>query len=287
LWDSEVDEIVVVEPGRAYRAGLWEYSIAVVLAAAADAQCQLDSFQIRTSRYSGIIDVAFYIPPSMEGTMTPLLMGLKELKVSLAFLRHHHGNRATLGTPCFCRFLSMARNVEVLRLSFACADDPCAGFLEWLGLEPDPDQPVTTEDAGDQEHPPCHLPRLRLLELRNANPQFDPEVLRSVVSKFSPTLRSLNLNGVGLLTQPGVAASGVSIWKPLLQFIARSCDLTEWHLYQLTELLLSRTASGVDGKRYGRAGWPTNVWKKHYVGRDASEMLADAADELLLTWQDD
>jgi hypothetical protein len=134
-------------------------------------------------------DTAFYIPPRMEASMSPLLAGLKSLHLSLA-LTHTTRMRPFM----FQKFLSLTPNLTWLRLNFTnTTRNDSESVLAWLALK-DGQSPAAPFDMD-----PIRLDHLERLDL--GSNEMEQKTLVKLVAKFAPTLVSLYLRRVSLLDQ--------------------------------------------------------------------------------------
>jgi hypothetical protein len=162
-----------------------------VTAALATAQARPKSIEVLlrsgTWRPFALHDAAFYIPPRMEASMSPVLAGLKSLHLSLA-LTHSTRMRPFM----FQKFLSLTPNLTWLRLNFShTARNDSESVLAWLALK-DGQSPVAPFDMG-----PIQLDHLERLDL--GSNEMEAGTLVKLVAKFAPTLISLYLRRVSLL----------------------------------------------------------------------------------------
>ena len=163
-----------------------------VTAALATAQARPKSIEVllrsgTSWRPFALHDTAFYIPPRMEASMSPLLAGLKSLHLSLA-LTHSTRMRPFM----IQKFLSLTPNLTWLRLNFSnTTKNDSESVLAWLALK-DGQSPATPIDMD-----PIRLDHLERLDL--GSNEIEQGTLVKLVAKFAPTLISLYLRRVSLL----------------------------------------------------------------------------------------
>ncbi|KAJ9160680.1 hypothetical protein NKR19_g3057 [Coniochaeta hoffmannii] len=214
-----------------------DHVFAVTLAALADACARPETLDAWTNAYGGLNDFAFHIPGYLKPSLTPVLLSIRKLNLVLAFCYNERDTVASDGwVGCLClRFISLAQILLSLRLRFwgSCGGPSSTGFLASLGRRAGTTQLASCTNIQGGGSTTCLLPMLQRLEMHYIEPGVPPAVLRDIVRKFSPTLRTLKLSRVRLLDERNPVDARVNIWKPLLKSIARECNLTEWSFYQL------------------------------------------------------
>lgn len=250
-----------------------DHVFAVTLAALADAGARPKNLVSGFARFynRNMYDAALYIPAQLEPKVAAVLSSLTKLRIGLFWGE----DTPRLDPPCWRKFLSLATNLIFLRIRFWYSDQDTL-VLSWIGRQPAAQLPEYHSNT-QYEPAPTWSPPLRRLSIHSAR-LGTPDTLRSIVTKFRLTLRTLKLHHVTLLDQDNNVDDRVNIWKALLKFIAKESDLTEWRFIGLN--------INFPGYRpYVAAVWPRRgPHYREYAGHDATAVLDAAAEALTVDW---
>jgi hypothetical protein len=250
-----------------------DHMFAVNIASLADARARPETLQAIFSTTECLHDLAFHIPGDLQPSLEPVLANLKKFEATLAL---EGGLR---GCRCLRRLLSLTTQLEdlVLHFDWSSREDGCLEILTWLGRQPH----VSKHGNESRATGPVLLQQLELYRVSWVTSQ----ILRALVKKFSPTLRTLRLEGDNLHDEEGAilhdgegtidAVHVVNGWAPLFRYIARNTRLTAWGFRNLW----MRTPAKEDGVR---VDFEHSQRGKEYDGLDATAKLEALVDSMTL-----
>jgi hypothetical protein len=234
-------------------------------------------------RRNWLNDYSFRIPDFIYPTIKPCLLGLKKLllrvDLSPVYLHSHFD-----GTPMnrvsgrsLRHFLHYTPNLTHLRLNLPFMNvDGNSEFLQWLATPTAPQDPLLVDKPLDP--PPVGLAFLETLDFGQFRTQ--PHLILSVVAKFAPTLRSLNLWQLSILgTQSAYHDRSSNMWQPFFKSLGKIPQL------QLNHLMLGKlTQHPYDVQFKTPDNKKVNV--KEYSGNKMVAFLEELCEDVVVMWPD-
>ncbi|ORY59315.1 uncharacterized protein BCR38DRAFT_489047 [Pseudomassariella vexata] len=271
--------------------------------------CALDNAKSRPNKLefvfrNGILDSAFHIPSYMNGVKA-VLAGVQELSLRInscvspadAALIIRNAQPPEADTHLLRRFVGCLSNLRKLsvvprfRENVFGPDD----FMQWLGA------PLTAKVEPDAPTP-ATFPHLQELHLNDST--LCSEVLLGLITKFKPTLHTLNLEFVIISDFPHRHAKDLdlpmpNLWSSFLRNLAKSgVQLQSFTVCGAEQY----TCSGPGNIIFEEEKKPENMYKaqtitfkgldtmdkvKNLASRAFVHVLEDSDEELADEWDDD
>ncbi|KAM0328805.1 hypothetical protein ACHAQA_005219 [Verticillium albo-atrum] len=286
-------------------------TFSILLAAVASSGVSPTRIEVLQHRGGGLSPIAFNIPNYLKPSLLPALSKLETVFLPLNLV----GSNARWAPPASSRyitidqqsaqqcpdyllriFLAYLPNLKHLRLNFRRRDKSLE-FMSWLATPasggPGSLQASAAVAVSQIPPPPPSLAFPHLERLEFGIVAVAPDVLLSVIKKFAPTLRGLELWKVALLTgsaQTHQPQHQINVWKSFLDRLRHVPGLKLQHMMIGQPSQQDSIGSTVNVHFQSLSSGPGAsqvMQKRAYLGNEWDEWIQDIHADVTIEWPKD